>query len=125
MPSKPSRLLVHNKLTVGDVLDYGCGKGRDADAFGWDKFDPYFHNVELTKQYDTIVCNYVLNVVPLDEEKEVLKKISDALKPNGKAYLSVRMDEFDAKSLHRFVFLPFKIIHKEKSFCIYLMHKNE
>lgn len=80
----------------GHMLDYGCGKGFDADYFGMDKYDPfYFPNTKYgTNVYDVITCNYVLNVIPTSHEREsTLHSIRNLLKPNGIAYISIRADK--------------------------------
>jgi hypothetical protein len=43
-------------------------------------------------QYDTIVCTYVLNVVPEEVQEQILETIRGLLKPEGRAYVSVRRD---------------------------------
>ena len=45
-----------------------------------------------TKRFDTIVCNYVLNVLEPNEQAEVLMEVSELLKPTGTAYFAVRRD---------------------------------
>lgn len=92
--SLPVQYLIDNDLLEGDILDYGCGYGYDALALGADFYDKYYYPVRPTRQYDVIVCNYVLNVVGPDEEREILKDIQSMLKPNGRAYISVRRDSF-------------------------------
>ena len=42
------------------VLDYGCGRGSDADLLGADKYDPYYFPERPTGKYDVILCTYVL-----------------------------------------------------------------
>jgi hypothetical protein len=93
--SAPMKHLVDQDCIAGKVLDYGCGKGTDADIIGADKFDPYWYARPLVDTYDTITCIYVLNVIrDLGERQEVLSKIQRLLNPNGKAYIAVRRDRF-------------------------------
>lgn len=74
-------------------LDYGCGKGFDADYYGMDKYDPYyFPDLDRSKKYDIIFCTYVLNVVDEKTEFEILKDVSSLLKPDGRAMFTVRRD---------------------------------
>ena len=40
--------------------------------------------------YDTVICNYVLNVVYPRTRIDILRKIYEVLKPGGKAYITVR-----------------------------------
>ncbi len=96
-PSLPIRMLNDRKLLQGRVLDYGCGYGQDVrflrakgfDAYG---FDPHYAPDLPTGMFDTIVCFYVLNVLFLDEQTEVLMNVSRLLKPTGRAYFAVRRD---------------------------------
>jgi diadenosine tetraphosphate (Ap4A) HIT family hydrolase len=82
---------------VGNVLDFGCGFGKDVELLnskginvvGYDKH--YFPNYP-TEKFDTIICSYVLNVLMQEEQANVLMEISQLLKPTGKAYFAVRRD---------------------------------
>ena len=67
--SAPVKFLKGQGLLQGRTLDYGCGKGFDADVLQCSKYDPHF-SPELPKgKFDTIICNYVLNVI----ESEVVR----------------------------------------------------
>lgn len=92
--SQPMAYLNEKNLINGIALDYGCGKGFDASHFEMDKYDPYyFPNLETKSIYDTITCNYVLNVIDSDQDiMECLKKIQNLLYKTGKAYITVRRD---------------------------------
>jgi hypothetical protein len=90
--SAPSKYLLDNDLIKGKTLDYGCGKGFDADQCGWYKYDPHFHGDRPEGKFKTIVCNYVLNVVDELEEREIIADIISRLDRNGVAYLTVRRD---------------------------------
>lgn len=133
-PSAPVRYLFENSLLVGKCLDYGCGRGFDADFFGMDKYDPYsesWSNISLDtpKRYNTIVCIYVFDIVMVEEEESILKTIQSLLEPNGVAYIAVARD-FNKHHLHkgtikRRVNLPLEsIYHKKHSFEIYKMGKS-
>jgi 2-polyprenyl-3-methyl-5-hydroxy-6-metoxy-1,4-benzoquinol methylase len=51
-------------------------------------------------QFDTIVCNYVLNVIESAEGRmQVLRDIQSRLAPGGRAYISVRANKKDLKGL--------------------------
>jgi hypothetical protein len=50
-------------LLRGKMLDYGCGRGFDAEYYGMDKYDPHYAPEFPKIKFDTITCNYVLNVV--------------------------------------------------------------
>ena len=95
--SFPAKLLLNKSLLVGDILDFGCGFGKDVELLntkglnvvGYDKH--YFPKYPA-KKFDTIICFYVLNVLMQEEQANVLMEISQLLKPTGKAYFAVRRD---------------------------------
>ena len=78
-PSRPMRYLAQNNKLVGDILDYGCGKGFDCQHYSVDGYDPYFQPEYPKKQYNTIVCNFVLNVVKENEAIQIINNIQDLL----------------------------------------------
>lgn len=122
--SLPMRVL-KDKM-YGRCLDYGCGRGFDCDFLGIDGFDPNWRPERPVGKYDTIFCNYVLNVVSEEEQAEIIKDIRDLLNPNGRAYFTVRRDikiDYKVKDyIQRFVILNMESVHKEKGkFEIYIM----
>lgn len=95
--SYPTNYLKSQNLLVGEILDFGCGFGVDTDqlkAQGFDivGYDNYYRPDYPQKRFDTILCNYVLNVLEPEEQAEVLMQVSELLKPSGKAYFTVRRD---------------------------------
>jgi hypothetical protein len=124
-PSKPMQILDKKGLIKTGGLDYGSGKGFDADYFSLDKFDPHFQPVKPTKTYDLITCNYVLNVIPDKQEREsVLEDICQLLTENGKAFVAVRRDiKSDTKTQFK-VDLSLPVVYEDKSVCIYELNKN-
>jgi len=105
--SFPAKILYNKKLLNGEVLDFGCGYGKDVELLkakginieGYDKF--YFPEYP-TKKFDTIICFYVLNVLLQEEQAQVLMEISQLLKPTGKAYFAVRRDiQFEGFRTHK------------------------
>ena len=127
--SYPARILQKQNKLLGKILDFGCGIGKDVeflkeknfDIIGYDPF--YFPNLP-TEKFDTILCFYVLNVLLPEEQAEVLMNVSSLLKPNGKAYYSVRRDiQYEGFRVHK--------IHKKETFqCIiklpyFTIFKNE
>ncbi len=95
--SFPTRWLKQNNLLKGEILDFGCGFGFDTDELqkeGFDivGYDNYYRPEYPTKRFDTIICNYVLNVLETKEQAEVLMEVSELLKPTGTAYFTVRRD---------------------------------
>lgn len=106
--SAPMQYLSERELLKGNnILDYGAGRGQDADRLGIDKYDPFAHLIknpdtdkfDLThnkwprKKYDTITNNYVLNVIESEDKiDETIEKIQSLLKDDGLAYITVRRD---------------------------------
>lgn len=132
--SFPLNVLLRNKKIVGNVLDYGCGHGADVEflknkEFNATGYDPNFFPSFPSEKYDTIICFYVLNVLPLDEENMIIANVSSLLKPNGKVYFAVRRDilkegeRFHVKhkkyTFQRKVFLDQKSVFKNKNCEIY------
>jgi len=129
--SYPARWLFKNKLIKGETLDFGCGLGSDVELLKKENiaisgFDKHYFPEFPSKKFDTIVCTYVLNVLEPDDQVEVLMKISELLKPSGRAYFTVRRDlKFEGFRMHKIhqkttyqcnVKLPFKSIFKN-DFC--------
>jgi|TARA_R110002153_G_scaffold113342_2_gene255663 hypothetical protein len=75
-------------------LDYGCGRGFDADQLGMDKFDPHYFDQVMSSGYDVVTCNYVLNVIESENERRaVVLNLIGATRVGGKIYVSVRNDK--------------------------------
>lgn len=92
-PSAPMRQLATDGLIVGRALDYGCGKGFDADYYKMAAYDPHFFATIPEGQFDTITCNYVLNVIEQPKLRvAVLQNIKRLLNAGGTAYITVRND---------------------------------
>lgn len=109
--SVPTKAMVEQGLVKGDVLHHGAGKAQ-ADTELMKKapgvksvteFDPFPNPAlgsaygaktsdtrVLTRQYDTVVSNYVLNVLPPPARAQVLGEIARTTKPGGQALISVR-----------------------------------
>lgn len=93
-PSAPMQALDAKGLLVGRKLDYGCGRGLDAETYDMDAYDPHYRPIDPEGPYDTITCNYVLNVIPDPVEREaVVESIRRLLGPGGRAYITVRDDK--------------------------------
>lgn len=95
--SFPAKLLFNKSLIVGDVLDFGCGFGKDvellkAKGINITCYDKHYFPKYPTKKFDTIICFYVLNVLMQEEQATVLMQLSQLVKPTGKVYFAVRRD---------------------------------
>jgi DNA phosphorothioation-associated putative methyltransferase len=105
--SAPMQFLLDNSVLEGKkVLDYGCGKGQDVErlrAMGVDivGYDPHFSPDLPEGFFDIITCNFVLNVIPEEEERrEVVHYLKFKLvKPTGQAFISVRNDKSNLNGL--------------------------
>mgnify|MGYP001557725919 CR=1 FL=1 len=96
-PSAPMQKVIEQlgDISTKRILDYGCGRGFDADHYNFLKYDPNprWGCTEMPEgKFDVIVCNYVLNVVPQKHHEEILQDIKSRLNENGVAYISVRAD---------------------------------
>jgi len=112
--SFPAKILLNKKLLVGEVLDFGCGFGKDVTVLqskginivGYDKH--YFPEYPQ-KKFDTIICFYVLNVLLPEEQSMVLMELSQLIKPKGKVYIAVRRDiQYEGFRTHK--------IHQQKTY---------
>lgn len=124
------RWLEEQKLLKGEMLDYGCGRGFDAEYYHMDGYDPNWKKTEPSNLYDTITCNYVLNVVNEKEQERILNHIQELLEPNGTAYIAVRRDitypsQPGRGCTIRYLVLPFLTIYGHRDYVIYKMEKGE
>jgi diadenosine tetraphosphate (Ap4A) HIT family hydrolase len=139
--SFPAKFLLNKDLLVGDVLDFGCGFGKDVELLdakgikitGYDKH----HFPEYPKEkFDTIICFYVLNVLMQEEQATVLMQLSQLVKPTGTVYFAVRRDlQYEGFRTHKIhqkqtyqcnVKLPYKSIFKNENCEIYeYKHHNQ
>lgn len=113
------------------ILDFGCGAGRDTKVFlekgfqveAWDGSAELcrlasdytgievkhrlFQELSCSDVYDGIwACSSILHL-PADELRNVLEKISKALKPGGVLYTSFKYGDFSGERNGRF-FTDFK-----------------
>lgn len=132
--SFPSQKLFEKKLLQGEILDFGCGLGKDVEVLekrglNIEGYDPYYFKNFPAKQFDTIICIYVLNVLLPQEQSKVIFHVSKILKTGGKAYFAVRRDvQYPGYRTHKIhkektyqcnVLLPFKSIFKNEFVEIY------
>lgn len=139
--SFPAKILLNKGLLKGEVLDFGCGFGKDVELLkekvvNIEGYDKYYYPIYPSKKFDTIICFYVLNVLMLEEQAQVLIEISQLLKPSGKAYFAVRRDiHFEGFRIHKIhqkptyqcnVILGYKSIFRNENCEIYeYMHYNQ
>jgi len=120
--SAPMKFLEEEGYLDGRTLDYGCGRGFDAGELGLEAFDPNFFSGVPEGKFDTITCNYVLNVVTEEEAFGIVQDIESRLAPGGHAYITVRRDLKGNKDTdtQRNVELDLPIVHETSNgYCIY------
>lgn len=122
--SAPMKWLKKKGMLRGKCLDYGSGRGTDAFLLGMDQYDPFYSPAYPKDKYDTITCNYVLNVVPEIEEEDIIRAMRALLLPDGRIYVTVRRDlpkegRKGRGCWQRYVELKEEIIRENKSYCIY------
>ena len=128
-PSKPMKNLEKYDLLKGKLLDFGCGRGFDANHYDMDRYDPHYAPEKPKGKYDTITCNYVLNVVEEDHLQGIVDSILKHLKKKGTAYLSVRRDikneGYTSKGTYqRNVKLELPILRENGAYCTYILTKE-
>lgn len=128
--SAPVHHLLSKNLISGNVLDYGCGRGFDADFYGWDAFDPYWRpgTILHPNTYNTIVCSYVINVLRKKSEAVILGVIRSLLTKTGVAYITVRRNVkkagYTSKGTYqRNVILDLPIVTENSDYCIYELRR--
>lgn len=83
-PSKPTTIAYENNYIKGNVFDWGCGNGRDTKylkelgltVWSYDKYlkpKPTPSEIDFSL-IDTIICNYVINVIEDKNERSKLIK---------------------------------------------------
>lgn len=103
-PALPLRYLFDNDLINHDdsILHFGCGNDHEGtkllEKFGnVSEYDPGIEKKcdkrILLKKYDTIISCYVLNCIPAEKRKTVLKDIKKTLTPNGSIFFAVRSNK--------------------------------
>lgn len=109
-----------------NILDFGCGSGRDSKAFkeagytveatdgseelcklaaeyaGIPVKHMYFQDLQEKNRYDGIwACASILHLT-WEELKDVIPKMTDALKENGVIYASFKYGEFEGEKNGRY-----------------------
>ena len=132
--SVPTRYLLQHNLLKGRILDFGCGYGFDTDELKRQGYDitgyDYCYRPEYPDgKFDTILCNYVLNVLEPYAQAEVMMNVTNLLAPTGTAFFAVRRDlteeGFRLHAIHRQytyqcnVRLPFQSLERNASYELY------
>ena len=110
----------------GNILDAGCGSGRDSKYFKSKNYNVtsidgsyemcrvageylksevmhmQFQEIEFENEFDGIWALASLLHVPSDEIEDVLKRFKSALKENGILYASFKYGEFEGKRNGRY-----------------------
>lgn len=134
--SAPTRYLIDNGLLSGEILDYGCGRGADVNelerlGYAVCGYDPHYRPHMPSGQFDTVICNYVLNVLPEAESGLVEAELFYRVKPGGTVFVAVRNDQKALNGItsrgtyQRDVNLsePWELIKKNSSFKLYRLDK--
>jgi len=117
--STPMKFLEEEGHLDGRTLDYGCGRGFDAGHLGLESYDPnFFHGIPEGK-FDTITCNYVMNVVTEEVASWLINDIESRLAPGGHAFITVRRDLKEDTETQRNVKLDLPIVKETSGYCIY------
>lgn len=139
--SFPAKVLLNRDLLIGEILDFGCGFGKDVEdlklkGFSIVGYDKHYFPVYPKSTFDTIICFYVLNVLTQEEQAAVLMEVSQLLKPDGRAYFAVRRDiRYEGFRIHKIhnkptfqcnVILPYHSLFKNENCEIYeYRHYNQ
>ena len=83
------------------------------------EFDPYFYPDLPAGQFDTIICNYVLNVIDPAEVSGLIEFLESLLTENGIAYITVRRDELDHVKRQHMVLLDLPVVNEKRTYCMY------
>jgi len=88
-----------------EILDYGCGKGAMVEMFikdykiplvvGYDPGVEQFQKADLSRQYQVVCCNDVLEHI----EPEYLDNVLEELNGLAKQYVWLRIDTRPAKKI--------------------------
>jgi len=125
--SLPAKFLSSQNLLKGRTIDFGCGKGYDSDTLGLEQYDPYYSPIMPAKKFNTVMSNYVANVLTNEETTTYLNDIRTILKSGGKAYIAIRDDikiegwrKLGTFQKNRKLDLPV-LKRRKRAFCIYVL----
>lgn len=92
-------------LDASSGLGYGTMSGRDNYGFDVDDIEPYpdasyspkyKDYTKLDQNYDVIISNAVLNVLPQDQRDSLVKTMGDHLNDGGRLFINVRGDDVNS-----------------------------
>ena len=126
VPPEPLRWLREHRLIRGKALDYGSGRQC---WYGMTCYDPHWRPKRPTGQFDTITCNYVLNVVTPAVQRTILADIRRLLRAGGTAYVTVRRDlpragKTGRGTVQRYVVLKLPSVRRTAGYEIYVLKKK-
>jgi retron-type reverse transcriptase len=96
------------------------------------KYDPFWFKCDdfSPSEFDTITCNYVLNVIEDFKEREyAVNQMLHWLKPDGNLYIAVRADKHNLKGHTKrgtwqgYIVLGNKLLHSASAFDLYHLTK--
>jgi hypothetical protein len=104
-------------VAAGDVLDYGAGKGLASQKHGFESLEPYPRGwspdyqstYDIRRQYDGVIMNNILNVLPKHTRRAVLWDAAEKTRPGGKIFVNVRSRGDVIKTKHQ------KVINKRNA----------
>lgn len=87
-----------SNIDNAEMLDYGAGKGLAAQKHGFESLEPYprgwtptYQNTyRIRRQYDGIIMNNILNVLPKHTRRAVLWDAAEKMRPGSRMYINVR-----------------------------------
>jgi hypothetical protein len=131
----PTRWLLSRGLLKGAILDYGCGKCFKLNNlfFVSDGYDPHYRLSGIRHEsYDTILCNFVLNVIESQEMRNtVVEHIQSLLAHDGIAYITVRNDTHKLNGCTKrgtwqgLVTPPGHLFKYTANWCMHIMYKGD
>lgn len=73
-------------------IDWGCGKGEEADTHGLTKYDPNHYPVKVSGKFAGAINSCVINTIPLEYQKKMLRELRSHLKKGAPLIISYRPD---------------------------------
>jgi hypothetical protein len=102
----------------------------DADALGWDAYDPYYRPTQPSGAYDAIVVNHVANVLTRASRAKLFADVDALLAVRGTAYVSVarnipvRGKAGPRRRIQNYVLLTLQSVYRDAEEEIYALAKG-